>query len=120
MFYKSIFLFSIIAVVHAPIAWGVGDLPVQMTSNQAKEFYRSVKPLLNADGMDCPDNQHPVSGIITGGASPRSGSQQTVIYFNEGAKVTLSKTWMRSAMSTPVKVEVNVAIDCTLQGVMNY
>ncbi|MBD8828582.1 hypothetical protein [Pseudomonas sp. CFBP 13602] len=112
--YKLTLVFSILAVVRAPIAWGVGDLPVQMTSNQAKELYRSVLPLLNADGMDCPGNQKPVSGVITGGASPRSGSQQKIIYFNQGATVTVSKTWMRSIMSIPAKVEIDVAIDCKL------
>ncbi len=97
---------SIVALVGSTSAWAVGDVPVRMKPKQVASFYRSIRPLLVSDGVPCPLNQHPVSGIITGGASPQGGSQQTVLTFDKGAKVTVLRTWNRSATGTPATIEI--------------
>lgn len=103
-------ILSLPAFIGSTAAWAVGDLPIRMTPKQVAAYYRSISPLLNADGVTCPFKQKPISGIVSGGSSPQSGSQQTILTFDKGAKVTVSRTWERTAKGSPVRIEITCSI----------
>jgi len=91
-------------------AMAVGDLPVKLNPRQAKAVYKTILPLLAADGATCPAGQAVKAGIVTGGSSPAGGSQTTTIMFNRGAKVVINRTW---DSSTGKKLMISAKIDCS-------
>lgn len=88
---KSIVL-SVSLLVGPTAAFAAGDPPRKMTITQVATYYKSIQSLLSGDEIVCPTDQRPVSGVISGGASPSGGRQQTVLTFSKGATVTVDRT----------------------------
>ncbi len=100
--YARAALMSLLAL--SGTAWAAGDLPTPLSKRAATNVYKSIKPLLTNDGMTCPAGQTPMSGMMTGGSAPGTGSRTTTLIFSGGAKVVIIKSW--DLMSRTAKVEV--------------
>lgn len=89
-------------------AWAVGDPPRRLSQAQATAYFTTIQPLLTGSDLRCPTGQRPVSGVVTGGASPAGGSQQTVLTFARGATVTVARSWNRQPQA-----QMTVRITCS-------
>lgn len=79
------------------MALAVGDPPRQLDRREAALTYTRIRSLLTNDGTVCPTGQIPLSGRVTGGGAPGTGSQTTTIQFDKGAVVRIVKQWGNSA-----------------------
>lgn len=96
------------------MALAVGDPPRRLDRREAGSAYSSVRSLLTNDGKVCPIGQIPLSGYVTGGGAPGTGSQTTIITFDKGAKVRIVRRWGSSTSgSQTATVQVSCDSDAT-------